>query len=395
MTLRRSTATFLLLPLLLVLFSTSRHSALRAAPLPPTVATEPLGSVRLRDITVTPGDGSATITFLLSGAAKTVVVERKESNLAQVRMKSLSATDAALRSALLKPGVVSIGAHVERTDVLITDVRFARQVTEVIVLRRDSTKVVVHVTLGKSLMKDSAARGASASKGSLSVIVIDAGHGGEDPGTIGLGDVTEKTITLSVAKKLKAELARTMPHVTVVLTRTDDRYIELKQRADIANGKNGQLFLSIHCNAAPEKPHDANGFECWIFRPPANDSTAVGTRGKDAGRNGGAAHDTAAKRPVGTRVTRPTPQQRRSYDLASIIREEMADDTPLRDRGIHQAEFFVLVRTAMPAVLIELGYLTNEKDQKTLTSESGQKKIVAAIAAGIKEYEKKKYRGAK
>jgi N-acetylmuramoyl-L-alanine amidase len=101
----------------------------------------------------------------------------------------------------------------------------------------------------------------------LDVVVIDAGHGGKDPGTIGVKKTKEKDVTLAVALKLGKLIEKQLPGVRVVYTRTSDRFVELYRRGQIANESGGKLFISIHCNAMPRKPHPANGFEIYLLRP--------------------------------------------------------------------------------------------------------------------------------
>ena len=352
-------------------------------------------TVALRDITVTPLKNAATITFLVTRSVQTVVVEKKGKNVAQVRMKSMKATEQALRSALPKPGVISTKAHIERVDVLVTNVTFKREVSAISVIRRDSKKIIVKVNLGKQLSTtEQSSNDNSSTKStdwSLSTVVIDAGHGGKDPGAIGIGNVQEKTITLSVAKKLKTELKRTMPGIKVVMTRENDTFVELYKRGEIANKKKGKLFISIHCNAMPEKPNPVKGFECWILRPgKSEDAARVASRENNAIQyeSNRKKYDTLDAEIAILGSLAQSASARYSEKLASNIRSAMKRKTSLADRGIHQAGFYVLVGASMPAVLVELGYLSNETDVKTLKSSSGQLKLAKALAEGIKNFEK-------
>lgn len=362
----------------------------------------------LRDITVDVTGASATITLLVSKRAGKVVVESKAGGRAQIRMKPMTAGAAALGSARLKPGVLSIKAHIERVDVLVANITFGHDVTSIAVGRRNDDRVVVHVKLGTKVggsygplgRRDSTTRnrrtGTSTSsparhRWSLATIVVDAGHGGRDPGAIGLDDVREKDITLAVARRLRDELKRRMPGVTVVMTRDGDGFVELYRRGQIANERSGRLFISIHCNSMPEKPHPASGFECYILRPgkieeaatvAAVENSAVryeADRGKYTGA--GAENEIIAN-------MAQTSFLRYSEKLAEAIQRAMRSRTTLADRGVHQAGFFVLIGASMPSVLVEIGYVSNAKDLKTLTSASGQKKIARALADGIVAYEK-------
>ena len=110
----------------------------------------------------------------------------------------------------------------------------------------------------------------------LDVIVIDAGHGGVDGGAVGVNGISEKTVTLAIAKKVKSLIAQTMPETRVVLTRETDTFVELFKRTQIANEAKGKLFVSIHCNSMPTKPHPAHGCETYILRPGRNADAARG-----------------------------------------------------------------------------------------------------------------------
>jgi len=368
--------------------------------------------VELRDISVAMSDQTATITFLVGGSVETVVLERKDGGIAEVRMKSMSATKTALASARLKTGVRSVKAHIERKDVLVANVAFTRRVTAISVSRRDAGRIEVRVKLGATI--PASARGAGSAKGatareesakgtarhgnstarrtwSLATIVIDAGHGGKDPGAIGVNDVQEKDITLAVAKRLRDEIKRAMPDVTVVMTRGDDSFVELYRRGQIANERNGRLFISIHCNSMPQKPDPARGFECYILRPGKSDDAARVAAAENSAITFEADREKYTDISTENAIVASMAQSafvRYSEQLASSLRRSLRGKTGIPDRGVHQAGFFVLVGASMPSVLVELGYLSNEKDAAILTSTSGQKKMARALFEGVKAYEK-------
>ncbi len=379
------------------------------------------GQVELRDITVTPQTDGATVAFLVSGPVRTVVVEPLPDGLAQIRMKPIAAGPAALGSPLVKPGVRSVSAHIERVDVLVTNVVFRRLVESMRVIQRDSDRVVVHVLLaptaaplpadlkgttpptssrartpdrnspttggsGSSAQKE---REAARKRWSLTTIVLDPGHGGKDPGAIGIDDLKEKDITLSVALKLRAEIRKQLPGVKVVMTRDDDTFVELFRRGQIANQAEGKLFLSIHCNSMPDKPHPASGFECYILRPGKSaDAARVA-----AAENEAISYETDRERydaaAVENAIMASMAQSafaRYSEVLAGAIRRSVRSTLTLPDRGVHQAGFYVLVGASMPAALLEIGYLSNEEDASILGSEAGQNRIAKTICAGLKTY---------
>jgi N-acetylmuramoyl-L-alanine amidase len=172
-------------------------------------------------------------------------------------------------------------------------------------------------------------------------VAIDPGHGGRDPGTIGVTGVYEKTINLAVAKKIAASLQR--EGLTVTMTRQDDRYPELEWRAEIANRHNVDLFVSIHCDSAPNA--GAQGFTIYVADAASADTLRA----------------------------------------ARVIGRSMAT-TGLDNRGINRENLRVLVRTESPAVLIELGYLSNAQEAAKLQSSAFQDRLATAIASGIADY---------
>lgn len=389
-------------PVVIRLIPSLLHSLVAAfALLLATAAAAVAAPVELRDITVAPEGNAATIIFLVDGPVRTVVVEPKKNGVAQVRMKSMKAGRGALGSALPKPGVISVKAHIERTDVLVANVTFTRLVTDMRVIRRDSTRIEVYVRLGKATgaaatAAQGRARGGSDDadtkrRWSLSTIVIDPGHGGKDPGAIGIGDVLEKDVTLGVAKRLRDEIRRRMPGVKVVMTRDDDRFVELFRRGQIANESDGRLFISIHCNSMPEKPHPASGFECYILRPGRSEEAARVVAAENAAirfETDRVKYEAMSAENTIVASMAQSAFVRYSEWLADALRKAMRGRVGMPDRGVHQAGFYVLVGASMPSVLVEIGYLSNEHDVKVLKSSSGQKKIARAIVEGIRAYQK-------
>ena len=182
-------------------------------------------------------------------------------------------------------------------------------------------------------------------------IVVDAGHGGSDSGAVGPNGVMEKTVTLSVAKKVQNLLTKSGARVLMTRTTDVDVYApnatakqELQARCDVANrDKRTALFLSIHCNAFSNPA--ANGMETYY--------SAGSTNGKR---------------------------------FATLLNQELAKAGGLFNRGVKTANYYVLRHTAMPASLIELGFVTNYKEEQLLRSEAYQNKLAAAIVQGIARY---------
>lgn len=224
-------------------------------------------------------------------------------------------------------------------------------------------------------------------------VVVDAGHGGPDngmSGPIGGGPrVYEKNITLAVAKKLGAELQSRGVHV--VYTRTTDTLIALSDRGKIANDADGDLFVSIHVNAANpnwKDPGAARGFETYFLAEArTEDARRVEQMENDAVRfeNGPAA---SKDDPLGFIIGDMLQNEhlRESNELAASIQHHLAKVEPGPSRGVKQAGFRVLVTAYMPAVLVEIGFGTNPEEARFLTTPSKQKEIADAVADGVMEY---------
>jgi N-acetylmuramoyl-L-alanine amidase len=223
----------------------------------------------------------------------------------------------------------------------------------------------------------------------LDVIVIDAGHGGVDVGAEGVNGVYEKDVTLSIAKKLRALLHTAMPTTKVVMTRDDDTFVELYRRTQIANENNGKLFISIHCNSMPTKPHPAHGCETYILRPGRNDDAA-----RVAARENASVKFERSQSPyasmtqdqliVATMAQRSFVQL--SEKLASYVQRSVRNGTPIEDRGVSQAGFFVLVGASMPNILFETAFLSNTNDAAYISSARGQQEMAASIVNAISSY---------
>ncbi len=220
-------------------------------------------------------------------------------------------------------------------------------------------------------------------------IVIDPGHGGKDPGTIGGAGTEEKAINLELAKEL-ADLLRERYRYEVVMTRTDDTFIPLERRARLANEQNADLFVSIHCNASLSSK--LKGFEVYFLSERASDPHADAV----------ARLENAPLALEGKQV--PTPNEvavvLRSLVKTAIINDASAlgmwVDRHLGKRlsepslGVKQAGFYVLRGAEMPAILVESGFLSNPKEERLLRKPSFRRKLVEGVAAGIAAYDQSK-----
>jgi len=260
--------------------------------------------------------------------------------------------------------------------------------SEVEITRDGSNALVLSVSRGAKVR----ASGANGRKWMLDVIVIDAGHGGVDGGAEGVNGVFEKDVTLQLALQLRDKLRTLMPDTKVVMTRETDVFVELFRRTQIANEAGGKLFVSIHCNSMPTKPHPANGCETYILRPGRNaDAARVASR-----ENSSVQFEKPNKRYGAMdeeQIIVATMAQRSfvrfSELFASNLQKTVAQNSPLQNRGVNQAGFYVLVGASMPNVLFETAFLSNEKDASFISSSSGQTKMVNAMSNAIVQYAEK------
>jgi len=172
------------------------------------------------------------------------------------------------------------------------------------------------------------------------VVVIDPGHGGKDPGAIGIGGLQEKQVILPISKQIAAILEK--EGIKVVMTRDSDYFVDLAPRVAIAERANADIFVSIHANSMGLNRPDVNGLETYYF--------SSGQR------------------------------------LAQVIHRNILQRVTVRDRGVRRARFYVLRKSSMPSVLVELGYVTGREDNPRLRNPAYQTQMAEAIARGILEY---------
>lgn len=217
-------------------------------------------------------------------------------------------------------------------------------------------------------------------------IVIDPGHGGRDPGAIGPSGTYEKDRTLEISLMVRDLLRIRLPEVRVVLTRTSDEYISLGERTMIANRNRADLFVSIHCNAAENS--QAHGFETFFLsRARTDDARAV-----EMLENGVLEMDEVpalADDPLSFLLADMAQSifQNRSSFLAGAIQNQFQVTFPgRRDRGVKRAGFYVLRGAYMPAVLIEVGFISNREEESQLLSLDFRFRAAEAIVDAIVEY---------
>lgn len=224
----------------------------------------------------------------------------------------------------------------------------------------------------------------------VDVVVIDAGHGGKDHGTSGK-KVKEKDLALSIALKVGNYIEQNVPGVKVIYTRTDDRYLSLDERADIANKAKADLFICIHANANPNRM--AYGTETYVMGLHKDESNlAVAKRENSVIL----LDDDYHERYEGFDPNSPESYilftltqsafQASSLSFAQKVEDQFKNRVGRVSRGVKQAGFLVLWRTTMPSVLIETGFLSNSTEEKFLSSDEGQNLIASGIYRAFKEY---------
>lgn len=233
-------------------------------------------------------------------------------------------------------------------------------------------------------------------KWKLDVVVLDAGHGGHDPGAIGIIGTREKDITLGISLKLGEMIQKEMPDVKVIYTRKTDRFVELYRRGQIANENEGKLFISIHANSTERKPSSANGFEIYLLRPgKTEDAIRIAEKENAVVKLEKDYEDRYQELTEENFIILTMAQSsyvKQSERFAEMLEETMSAQMEGQRQPVKQAGFYVLVGASMPNVLVESGYLSNVKDERFLRSPEGQKKIAAAILNALKGY-KKEYEG--
>ena len=222
------------------------------------------------------------------------------------------------------------------------------------------------------------------------VVVIDAGHGGHDPGAIGRIS-KEKNITLNVALKLGKQIQKNCPDVKVVYTRTRDVFIPLNRRAEIANDAKADLFISIHTNALANN-RTAKGASTWTLGLAKSDANLEVAKRE----NSVILYESDYK----TRYAGFNPNSAESYiifefmqnkhmeqsiSLASEVQKCFAS-AKRNNRGVRQAGFLVLRKTSMPSILVELGYISNPAEERFMRTKEGQNKLATAIYNAFTKY---------
>ena len=214
-------------------------------------------------------------------------------------------------------------------------------------------------------------------------VILDAGHGGRDCGTTSVSGVCEKTLVLDIVKRLRRILDHD-PRFLVILTRSDDHFVPLPERTRIANESHGDLFLSVHANADPDR--SVRGMETFLLNLHSSDARAQRIAQRENSALGVSRGDLSAI----LLTLKINHKKKRSWELAHEIDDNLArsleGDYPVRDLGIRQAPFYVIMGTTMPAVLTEVNFLSNRTDARLMDSPRFREKTAMALYQGIVAY---------
>jgi N-acetylmuramoyl-L-alanine amidase len=213
----------------------------------------------------------------------------------------------------------------------------------------------------------------------INVIIIDPGHGGKDPGAVGYNDIKEKDIVLKCALLLSEKLKQEFPGVKVVMTRDKDEFIELDERSKLANKMyekfGNALFISIHVNAS--RSQKTYGFETWYL---------VNNYSRDIVKKGTVSDDKSVENVVNSLLNEEIYKE--SKDLAKKIQDRLENQvgSVSKNRSIKEEVYFVIKKSIMPAVLVEIGFNTNKYEAIRLTKYSYLNKITDGILEGIRDF---------
>jgi N-acetylmuramoyl-L-alanine amidase len=225
----------------------------------------------------------------------------------------------------------------------------------------------------------------------IKTVVIDAGHGGQDPGAKGPGGTQEKLVALQVALLLGKKLETAFPDLKVIYTRRTDVFIPLHERASIANRNNADLFISIHCNSTTSRaPYGTETFVLGLHK--SEDNLEVAKRENSVitlESNYEAMYDGFDPKAPETHILLALNQNaflEQSTLFAQKVQNQYTYNLNRLNRGVKQAGFAVLYRTTMPSVLTELGFLSNPEEERYLASSKGQEELANALFNAFKEY---------
>ncbi len=254
---------------------------------------------------------------------------------------------------------------------------------------RDPFRVVVDIYRARESAGTGGPRANNGGAPPLKLIVLDAGHGGHDPGARGPTGVQEKDVVLDVTRRA-ARMIEDGLGIKVVLTRGTDVFVPLRERTNFANKQRADLFVSVHANAHPRSVSE--GVETYFLSSEATDNEArqIAAIENEAVRleSPQSRQKTDLLKSILWDMAQSEFQQESSF-LAETVQDSMTQSLRLTNRGVKQAGFYVLGGAAMPAILIEIGFLTNPKEEKKLSSAEHREAIARAIYASLAEYKRR------
>ena len=222
---------------------------------------------------------------------------------------------------------------------------------------------------------------AEAAADRFDVVIVDAGHGGEDTGARGAGGLVEAHLVLDVAKRVAGRLRES--GLTVVLTRSDDRFVPLETRTSVANDARGDLFISIHANSA--RSAQPRGIETYFVSLEASDDLSGEVAARENESLRAVAPASLELDPLSAILGDMAVNEhvRESSGFAKRAHAELAAIDPIPSRGVKQAPFVVLMGVRMPATLLEIGFVSNGEDERALRTSKRRDQIASAIARAV------------
>ena len=219
-------------------------------------------------------------------------------------------------------------------------------------------------------------------------IVIDPGHGGKDPGAIGRGGTREKDVVLAIALELR-RVIREKSDIKVLMTRDDDRFIELKQRTEFANRNEAKLFISIHANSnLSRRIKGVSTYFLGIGNTEEAREVALLENSVIKYEKDSKYADLSQENMILSTMAQNI-YNTESEDLAAIVQREISKHCNLKNRGVRQAGFYVLWGASMPNILVETAFISNKSEEKLLRQPSFRKKIAEAIFESVIKFKKK------
>jgi N-acetylmuramoyl-L-alanine amidase len=267
-------------------------------------------------------------------------------------------------------------------DVPVTTFESEKIIDDSFIIANDTGSIAGVVPLKKTKKKNCAHK---------KIIVIDAGHGGEDSGAVGANGTKEKDLNLAIVYELKSIFDKD-DDFEVILTRKDDTFISLAERTNIANENNADLFISIHCNANFDR--NVSGFEIYFLSEKATDSEAAATAVLENSvlkLEGKPSKKRAMLQEMLWSMTM-NEYMNESSELSAFISSQASGRLEIPNKGVKQASFYVLRGSQMPAVLIESAFLSNSSEEAKLGTKNFRKSVANAIYKGVIIYYEKKER---